>query len=464
MLLTRPRKDDHSLHKDEDLEAVRAVLALPRKQRSSQQIQLLARYTQHVKLFSDMQQDVQTHWECCSCLTGEVYSANKYVFRQGDPGNNFYIILKGSCAVQISGKRSDGTMEQRLLTVLRQGECFGELALLSSQPRQASIQCREDCHFAVLSRDDYNRILSKAHERIIHSKVTILIKQPIFRKLSKGALTRLTYFFKIKTYLRKQTVFNAGDPATELFIVKDGDFQLTKAVEMPIVQAISPPNTTKSRRCSVNVTLLGTGEILGSSELIHGKFHAYTCTCYSTTGELMAINKSDFLQLLGSEEVLKYLDNLHLTKETDRVSRIATATGLRKSMDTVSARPVASLLTGISGKSHPSSTQSTKHSHTLSAVIPKIPQPEYVTPKSRKPTHKGKSWSQICLQKYSLTDKSLVEVRPKTKRIVNYHTFSLKDLKRSRSRGAQKGGGYSWGSGTFGDSFVRLKLTDLSQV
>jgi CRP-like cAMP-binding protein len=468
LILMRQRKTEQSTAKEDDFEEVRSILALPRKQRSTQQVQFLANFTLHVKLFSDMQQDPHTHLQCCHCLTYAFCPANKYVFRQGDPGTNFYIILKGCCAVQITGNRSDGRAEQRLLTVLKQGECFGEMALLGSQPRQASILCREDSHFAVLSREDYTRILSKAHERMIRAKVDVLIKLPVFRKLSKGALTRLTYFFKIKRFQRKQAVYSAGDPATEVYIVKEGDFQLTKAVEMAMQPGISP-KAPRHRGYSVNVTLLGTGELLGSAETIHSKPHAYTCTCYSTTGELMAISRADFMQFLGSEELLTYLDNLHVAKEEVRGNRIATATQIQRSQhislvqDTSSARPAPLPMPRTEASNGPS----TRHSRTSSALISLIDRSSLASnaaSHTKKPVKRGKSWSQVFLQKYSLADKATLGARHKTKRIVNYHTFSLKDLKQSRQRNCQKGGGYSWSSIALNESSIRFRLTDVSQM
>jgi CRP-like cAMP-binding protein len=42
------------------------------------------------------------------------------------------------------------------LATLGAGKSFGDLALIGSKPRMASIRCVEDTHFAVLSKQDYN--------------------------------------------------------------------------------------------------------------------------------------------------------------------------------------------------------------------------------------------------------------------------------------------------------------------
>lgn len=42
---------------------------------------------------------------------------------------------------------------------LAAGKSFGDLALIGSKPRMASIRCLEDTHFAVLSKQDYNNVI-----------------------------------------------------------------------------------------------------------------------------------------------------------------------------------------------------------------------------------------------------------------------------------------------------------------
>lgn len=66
--------------------------------------------------------------------------AGDYFFRQGDSGEAVYILDTGRVAVE----KQLG--EQRyLLRVLKAGDCFGEIALLSVTNRTASIRAIEDC-------------------------------------------------------------------------------------------------------------------------------------------------------------------------------------------------------------------------------------------------------------------------------------------------------------------------------
>jgi CRP-like cAMP-binding protein len=38
---------------------------------------------------------------------------------------------------------------------LQEGDSFGEMALLTSKPRAATIECIENCVFAIIEKNDY---------------------------------------------------------------------------------------------------------------------------------------------------------------------------------------------------------------------------------------------------------------------------------------------------------------------
>lgn len=50
-------------------------------------------------------------------------------------------------------------MQMTKVAVLPEGVGFGEQALDSNKPRQATITCLTDCHFAVFDKHGYNRTI-----------------------------------------------------------------------------------------------------------------------------------------------------------------------------------------------------------------------------------------------------------------------------------------------------------------
>jgi CRP-like cAMP-binding protein len=75
------------------------------------------------------------------------------LFRQGDPGDRFYVVIDGSVGVV-----KDGAPIAKLVT----GEFFGETALLFTETRTATVAATEDSRFWVLDRDDFHQFVRDA--------------------------------------------------------------------------------------------------------------------------------------------------------------------------------------------------------------------------------------------------------------------------------------------------------------
>ncbi|WP_176449925.1 MFS transporter [Geodermatophilus saharensis] len=73
-------------------------------------------------------------------------AAGTDVFRQGDPGDDFYVVASGSVAVLDDGRE---------IRRLGPGEAFGEIALLRAVPRTATVRALEDTELAALSGPDF---------------------------------------------------------------------------------------------------------------------------------------------------------------------------------------------------------------------------------------------------------------------------------------------------------------------
>lgn len=85
------------------------------------------------------------------------YRAGEPVFYQGDPGLGMYIVQDGEVSITIMGK--DGN--ERELTVLNDGDFFGEMALLDESPRSANAICKTDCMLIGFFRPDMFELVEK---------------------------------------------------------------------------------------------------------------------------------------------------------------------------------------------------------------------------------------------------------------------------------------------------------------
>ena len=111
------------------------------------------------------------------------------------------------------------------------GDSFGELALKVEKgvgTRAATIKCEGECHFATLSKEEYLSSLNRIDARLIMEQVEFLNHIPCFKTQSKKALVFFTKFLKKVEFTRGQTVYAEGTYAKSIYIVCDGEFELSK--------------------------------------------------------------------------------------------------------------------------------------------------------------------------------------------------------------------------------------------
>ncbi len=78
------------------------------------------------------------------------------IFAKGDPGAGLMGVLAGS--VKVSVASAEG--KDIVLNVFREGDVFGEIALLDGRPRTADATAMSDCELIVIERRDFVPFLS----------------------------------------------------------------------------------------------------------------------------------------------------------------------------------------------------------------------------------------------------------------------------------------------------------------
>jgi CRP-like cAMP-binding protein len=77
------------------------------------------------------------------------------IVRQGDPGDKFYIIRSGK--VRMFSRSSDGFETD--LPVLRAGESFGQISLLTGEVMSVNAEAMQETHLMVFSKEQFESIL-----------------------------------------------------------------------------------------------------------------------------------------------------------------------------------------------------------------------------------------------------------------------------------------------------------------
>ena len=93
-------------------------------------------------------------------FTGELQpvnvSAGDVIVRQGAPADKIFIIVKGE--VSVEREEADGRVVE--LETLRDGQFFGELAILRDTPREATATAKTDVTLLAMRRDTFQRLVA----------------------------------------------------------------------------------------------------------------------------------------------------------------------------------------------------------------------------------------------------------------------------------------------------------------
>lgn len=108
-----------------------------------------------VPLFADMSNGELREFE--KLIHRRTFKANETIFWEGEPGVGMYVIQRGAVAIF---KHAPGEGREELAT-LRNGEFFGELALLDESPRSATAVAKEPSDIIGLFRPDLFELLER---------------------------------------------------------------------------------------------------------------------------------------------------------------------------------------------------------------------------------------------------------------------------------------------------------------
>jgi serine phosphatase RsbU (regulator of sigma subunit) len=104
------------------------------------------------------------------CLDVKELAGREILFREGDPGDHFYVVMRGELEVLLG----EGKPEELLLNILRVGEYFGEMSLIMpGGHRTASLRARGDSTLLSMSRLQFLD-LTKKYPQLSHSMVRVL--------------------------------------------------------------------------------------------------------------------------------------------------------------------------------------------------------------------------------------------------------------------------------------------------
>jgi CRP/FNR family cyclic AMP-dependent transcriptional regulator len=120
-----------------------------------------------VPLFRDFADDEAA--AVAATVTDRHYGKHQFVVREGDPGDTFFLLVKGS--VSVCRIAPDG--RETILSILKEGDFFGEMSMFDSSLRSASIKTLTEVEVGAIQHSDFLDLLDR-NPRIGRSLVIAL--------------------------------------------------------------------------------------------------------------------------------------------------------------------------------------------------------------------------------------------------------------------------------------------------
>ncbi|MDO8666966.1 MAG: Crp/Fnr family transcriptional regulator [Gemmatimonadales bacterium] len=125
---------------------------------------------QRVPLFTDLNEAELARF--AEVTREREYPKNSVILFEDDPGDALYIVSTGQVKVVLIGE--DG--REVILSVLSDGDFFGEMAIIDDEPRSAHVIAMKDSHLLVLRREAFQAQLEH-HPKIALKLLRVLVQR-----------------------------------------------------------------------------------------------------------------------------------------------------------------------------------------------------------------------------------------------------------------------------------------------
>ncbi len=140
--------------------------------------------------------------EVADCMA---FPKGKVIIHEGDQGDSFFQVISG--LTRVFRTSEDGV--EVILATIGPGESFGEMALLTGEPRSASVETLESCGFLVISKQSFDQLAAENPE------FSLALSRVLSSRLAKGDFNLVSATSTEKAYQRFVSEQSEG-PASHL--------------------------------------------------------------------------------------------------------------------------------------------------------------------------------------------------------------------------------------------------------
>jgi CRP-like cAMP-binding protein/thioredoxin reductase/ferredoxin-like protein FixX len=249
------------------------------------------------------------------------------IFKQNDYSNSFFSVLHGT--VKIHVEKDDG---DTAIFSLPNGDFFGEIGLLSGRRRSGTAVASKDCVVIETSRRSMLRLLDVApsvQRRLDEVSLKRIVHNCYGASLPESQLDHLVHLAELQRYGVGETIFNEGDAADALYMIRRGSVTVSRQVagkelvlayvsagnyvgEMALVSKM-PRTATVRAAAPTEVVVLGAARfnaVMDQSEAMRSEVAGRYLERIRANESAVVANNSELIQFLMDQGVGEATDIL----------------------------------------------------------------------------------------------------------------------------------------------------------
>ncbi|KAF0686158.1 Aste57867_22010 [Aphanomyces stellatus] len=210
------------------------------------------------------------------------FDIGETIIKQGDDGDNFYILDTGVCEVY---------KDDNLVLTCTEAMSFGELALMYNAPRAATVKVKEKSKVWALDRQTFKYIIMETTMKKRDQYKGFIEQVPLLESLSEYERLTVADALRVATFADGEVIIRQGDDGNLFYIISEGTAICTKQM--------TPSDPIQE------IGVLGQGAYFGEIALLTTRPRQATVTAKGEV-KCLTLDRKTFKRVMGPlENILK---------------------------------------------------------------------------------------------------------------------------------------------------------------